>query len=72
MKTGEEYKQALYAMKHNIYIDGEVVGRDDPRLKGVIKTISHTFDRLNDPDFADLIKAESHLSGKEINRFTHT
>ncbi|MCK5238734.1 MAG: aromatic ring hydroxylase [Candidatus Thorarchaeota archaeon] len=71
MKTGDQYREKLYQMKPNIYIDGKVVARDDSRLQGVIKTISHTFDKLGEPDFEKLIKVESHISGKPINRFTH-
>ncbi|MFX0211127.1 MAG: 4-hydroxyphenylacetate 3-hydroxylase family protein [Candidatus Hodarchaeota archaeon] len=71
MKTSQEYKESLYKMKHNIFIDGEKVGRDDPRMAGVIKTISQTFDRVDEVEFKDLLTATSHTTGERINRFTH-
>ncbi|MFX1262285.1 MAG: 4-hydroxyphenylacetate 3-hydroxylase family protein [Promethearchaeota archaeon] len=71
MKTGEQYKRELVEMKPNVYIGGERVGRDDPRLRGVIGTMSQLFDRVDEPDFKDLLTAKSHLSGETINRFTH-
>ncbi|MHA2379353.1 MAG: 4-hydroxyphenylacetate 3-hydroxylase family protein [Candidatus Thorarchaeota archaeon] len=71
MKTGEQYRKKLTEMKPNIFIGGENVGRDDPRLQGVIGTISQTFDRVKEPDFEELLAAQSHVSNKTINRFTH-
>ncbi|MHA1938591.1 MAG: 4-hydroxyphenylacetate 3-hydroxylase N-terminal domain-containing protein [Candidatus Thorarchaeota archaeon] len=71
MKTGEQYKKKLLEMKSNVFIGGEAVGRGDPRLQGVIGTISQTFDRIEEPDFKELLKAESHISGETVNRFTH-
>ncbi len=71
MRTSDEYQQKLFSMKPNVFIDGEYVSRDDPRLQGVIKTIAHTFDKLSESEFEELIKAESHILNKPINRFTH-
>ncbi len=71
MKTGEQYKKELVQMKPNVYIGGEIVGRDDPRLQGVIGTISQIFDRVDEPEFKELLTAQSHISGETINRFTH-
>ncbi|MHA1961510.1 MAG: 4-hydroxyphenylacetate 3-hydroxylase family protein [Candidatus Thorarchaeota archaeon] len=71
MRTGNDYKQALIKMKPNVIIGGKTVGRDDDRLQGVIKTISETFDLAKEPEFSDLLKAQSHVVNKEVNRFTH-
>ena len=71
MKTSKEYKEHLYNMKPNIYINGEQVKRDDPRLAGSMATISRTFESVNDPKLKDLITAKSHITGEQINRFTH-
>ena len=32
MRTQEQYLEKLAGMKHNLYINGECVGRDDPRV----------------------------------------
>ncbi len=71
MRTGEEYRQKLFEMKPNIFIDGEKVGRDDPRMQGVIKTISQTLDRVQEPEFKELLTAQSHVLDAPVNRFTH-
>ncbi|MHA1606747.1 MAG: 4-hydroxyphenylacetate 3-hydroxylase family protein [Candidatus Freyarchaeota archaeon] len=71
MRTPEEYQESLYKMKPNVYIGGEKVKRDDPRLQGGIRVISKTFELVDDPEFKDLLVATSHLTGEKINRFTH-
>jgi len=71
MRTSEEYVEKLYKMKKNVYMDGELVGRDDPQLSKSINVMRKTFDLVDDPKFKSLITATSHLTGKEINRFTH-
>ena len=71
MRTSKEYVEKLHGMKKNIYIDGKLVGRDDPRLIPSTNVLAKTFDLVEDPKFKGLITAKSHLTGKEINRFTH-
>jgi 4-hydroxyphenylacetate 3-monooxygenase/4-hydroxybutyryl-CoA dehydratase/vinylacetyl-CoA-Delta-isomerase len=71
-RTSQDYRESLYGMKPNIQINGEIVGRDDPRLEGALNIISLTFDKIDDPKFKDLLTAESHLKSiGKINRFTH-
>jgi aromatic ring hydroxylase len=70
LKTGAQYQKKLAEMKPNVIINGENVGRTDPRLQGVVKTMSMTLDKVNDPDFRDLLNVESKEFGT-INRFTH-
>ncbi|MFW9772033.1 MAG: 4-hydroxyphenylacetate 3-hydroxylase family protein [Candidatus Heimdallarchaeota archaeon] len=71
MRTKEEYMKDLSKMKKNIYFDGEIIDRLDERQMPCINTIGTTFDVVEDPEYADLILAKSHLSGEIINRFTH-
>jgi len=71
MRTKEDYFEALARLRPNVYIGGDVVGRDDPRLSAGKNTVGITFDVQNDPAFADVIFAESHLTKQKINRFTH-
>jgi aromatic ring hydroxylase len=70
LKTGAEYQKKIAEMKPNVIINGENVRRTDPRLLGVVKTMSMTLDKVNDPDFRDLLNVESKEFGT-INRFTH-
>jgi len=71
MRTSEEYVKNLYRLRKNVYMDGKRVGRHDPRLTQAISVMSKTFDLVEDPEFKGLITAKSHLTGEEINRFTH-
>ena len=71
MRTKEDYFEALKALKPNIYIGGQKVGRDDSRLEPGKTIVGMTFDAQDDPAMKDVILASSHLSGKTINRFTN-
>ena len=44
MRTSQQYLNSLFAMKKNIYLDGELIGRDDPRIVRASKAIQLTFD----------------------------
>jgi aromatic ring hydroxylase len=71
MRSSAEYFSDLVKMKPNLYIGGEQVGRDDPRIKPGINVMSVTFDLAQDPEWEGLLTATSSLTGKNINRFTH-
>ncbi len=71
MKNFKEYYDSLLKMKPNIWIGDELVGRDDPRIKGGIGIVKVTYDMAQKPEFEDLCTATSHLTGEKINRFCH-
>ncbi len=71
MVTVEEYRQRLYAMKPNVYVGGERIRRDDPRLEQPINVVAATFDMAHDPQYDGIATATSHLTGEKINRFCH-
>ncbi len=71
MVSSSEYRQRLLRMRPNVYIDGELVGRDDPRLEPGINVIAQTFDLATEPEYEGVMTATSHLSGEKINRFTN-
>lgn len=71
MRTREQYLDKLRSMRRNVYLGGELVARDDPRLLPGINVIGLSFDLVDDPEFKDLLNTTSHLSGQRINRFTH-
>jgi len=58
-------------MRKNIYLDGEVIGRDHPKVLHASQAIQMTFDLANDPEYGKWLKTISHVTGKEINRFCH-
>jgi len=71
MVNSAEYRQRIMKMRPNVYIDGELVGRDDPRLEPGINVMSQTFDLAHEPEHEGVMTATSHLTGEKINRFTH-
>ena len=71
MVTQEEYLSRLAKMRNNVYLDGEKVGRQDPRILQGSQAVRITFELANNPEFEDLLTATSHITGKKINRFTH-
>ncbi|MDI6846740.1 MAG: 4-hydroxyphenylacetate 3-hydroxylase N-terminal domain-containing protein [Candidatus Bathyarchaeia archaeon] len=71
MRTSKEYSEKLRKMRKNVYMNGELIERDDQKLLPSIRVLSKTFDLAEEPEFKDLITATSHLTGDTINRFTH-
>ncbi|NPV27335.1 MAG: aromatic ring hydroxylase [Firmicutes bacterium] len=71
MRTASEYLEKLATMRKNIYLNGEVIGRNDPRIVQASKAIRMTFDLAEDPQYKQLATATSHVTGQTINRFTH-
>ena len=71
MRSSAQYVSDLMKMKPNLYIGGERVGRDDPRIRPGINVMSITFDLAQHPDYQELMTATSSLTGKKINRYTH-
>ena len=68
MRTKEEYRESLKAMKPNIYMGGELLGRDN--IPGV-DILDMTFDFAHMPEYQHVTTAKSHLTGETINRFCH-
>lgn len=71
LRTKDQYHEDLFRMGHNIYIGGEKVGRDDPRLKPGINVLDITFDLAQDSAWKGLATAISPITGSEINRWAH-
>ncbi|MCJ7510746.1 MAG: aromatic ring hydroxylase, partial [Dehalococcoidia bacterium] len=66
MRISQEYRDKLFKMKHNVYIDGELVGRDDPRMAPGINVVSQTYDLAQDSQYDGIMTTTSHLSGEKI------
>jgi 4-hydroxyphenylacetate 3-monooxygenase/4-hydroxybutyryl-CoA dehydratase/vinylacetyl-CoA-Delta-isomerase len=73
MRRAEDYRNKVFSLRKNVFMDGELVERTDPRLEPSLNTVSLTFDAMqkSDPEIRELVSAKSHISGKSINRFTH-
>ena len=68
IRTSAEYRESLKAMKPNIYMGGEILGREN--LPGT-EILELTCDIAHNKEIQHLTTAKSHLSGETINRFCH-
>ena len=71
MRTTEQFHESLAKMRPNIYIGGEKVGRDDPRLLPGIRVYDLVLHLANDPEWQGVATAQSPIIKREINRFCH-
>ncbi|WP_366922033.1 aromatic ring hydroxylase [Metallumcola ferriviriculae] len=71
MRTKAQYMERLGKMRHNLYTNGEKIGRLDERQEGAINVMGLTFDAVWDPETKDICTATSHITGETINRFNH-
>jgi 4-hydroxybutyryl-CoA dehydratase / vinylacetyl-CoA-Delta-isomerase len=71
LHTKEQYHDKLAKMRPNIYIGGEKVGREDPRIRPGIRIYDLVFDLAQKPDWKGLATAHSPLIDQEVNRFCH-
>ena len=69
--TYEAYRERLSKMKPNVYIDGKCVDRNGDWIEGGCYVMKVCYDMANDPAYADVCTAKSHLTGETINRCTH-
>ncbi len=74
MITSSEYRKRLSKMRRNVYMKGQLIDHDHPRMEGAVNVIAKTYDTITNPefkDYEDILTAKSHLTGKKINRFCH-
>jgi len=71
MRTQEEYLADLAKLRHNVYLGGEKIGRDDPRVIHAARAVCTTFALAQSAEFGSMLTTTSHLTGEKINRFTH-
>lgn len=53
MRTREQYLADLKKMRPNIYMDGKLVGRDDPRILHASRAIQMTFALAENPEYEE-------------------
>lgn len=69
--TYDAYIERMKQMKPNIYLNGECVDRMGPWNEAGFWVMKQCYDMANDPAYADVCTAKSHLTGETINRCTH-
>ncbi len=74
LKTSEEYRESLKDLELEVYLFGEKLTENihnHPIIKPSVESIAKTYELAQDPNYKELLTAESHLSGEEVSRFTH-
>jgi len=67
--TSEAWVERQLKMKKNIYMGGDLVGRDHPLIVPGRNVIAMTYDMAQDPKYKEVCTTVSHLDGSEINRW---
>jgi 4-hydroxybutyryl-CoA dehydratase / vinylacetyl-CoA-Delta-isomerase len=73
LMTAQQYEDSLRGMKFKVYLQGERVTNtvDHPIIRPSMNSVKATYALAQDPQYADLMTATSHLTGKTVNRFCH-
>jgi 4-hydroxybutyryl-CoA dehydratase/vinylacetyl-CoA-Delta-isomerase len=73
LMTPEQYEESLRKLNLKVYMLGELIKDpvDNPILRPSMNSVKMTYALAQDPQYADLMTATSHLTGKKINRFCH-
>jgi 4-hydroxybutyryl-CoA dehydratase/vinylacetyl-CoA-Delta-isomerase len=73
LKKGEEYIASLKSLGLEAHVMGKKTQDlpDHPLVTPSVRAVASTFDCAYREETRDLFRAESSLSGEEINRFTH-
>jgi 4-hydroxybutyryl-CoA dehydratase / vinylacetyl-CoA-Delta-isomerase len=73
MMTAQQYEASLRRLNLVVYMFGKRIENvvDDPVIRPSMNAVAATYKLAQRLEFADLMTAVSHLSGKRINRFCH-
>ncbi|MBP2638639.1 MAG: abfD [Firmicutes bacterium] len=73
LKTAQQYEESLRQLNFKVYLQGELVKNpvDHPIIRPSMNSVKMTYELAQDPQYADLMTATSHLTGKTVNRFCH-
>ena len=73
LKTAEQYEESLRKLNFKVYLQGEQVENpvDHPIIRPSMNSVKMTYQLAEDPLYANLMTATSHLTGKTVNRFCH-
>ncbi len=73
LMTGDDYRESLRRYKPTVFVDGRRIDSvaDEPALRPGINAIALTYDYAHKTDYAPLMTAVQHTSGKRVNRLAH-
>jgi 4-hydroxybutyryl-CoA dehydratase/vinylacetyl-CoA-Delta-isomerase len=73
MMNAQTYEESLRKLNLVVYMFGKRLKNvvDDPIIRPSMNAVAVTYDLAHKPEYADLLTATSHITGKSINRFCH-
>ncbi len=73
IKTEKEYRERVAKLKPKLFMGGKKVENltEHPVTRGVIDATARVYELTMDPEHADIMTAESHLTGEPISRALH-
>ena len=73
LMSGNDFRESLRRYKPRVFVDGRRVDSvaDEPAFAPGINAIALTYDYALRPEFAPVMTAVQHTSGKRVNRLTH-
>jgi 4-hydroxybutyryl-CoA dehydratase/vinylacetyl-CoA-Delta-isomerase len=73
LMSGTEYRESLRKYRPTVFVDGRRVDSvaDEPAFAPGINAIALTYDYALKPQYAPLMTAVQHTSGRRVNRFSH-
>ena len=73
LKTVEEYFESVKKLKPKVYVAGEKIKNliEHPNTRPAVNAIAKTYELAFKPEYKRIMRAKSHITGEEINRFNH-
>ncbi|MDB5881149.1 MAG: vinylacetyl-CoA delta-isomerase-like protein [Ramlibacter sp.] len=73
LMSGDEYRESLRRLSPTVFVDGRRVESvaDEAAFAPGLNAIALTYDYALKPEYAPLMTAVQHTSGKRVNRLTH-
>lgn len=73
MMTAEQYEDSLRQLNLVVYMFGKRIDNvvDDPIIRPSMQAVAKTYEMAHNPDHKEIMTATSHITGQDINRFTH-
>jgi 4-hydroxybutyryl-CoA dehydratase/vinylacetyl-CoA-Delta-isomerase len=71
--TADEYRDRISKLKPKLFIGGKRVKKlpDHPITRGVIEATARIYELTLDPQYSNIMTAQSHLTGETISRSLH-
>lgn len=73
LMTKQQYIESLRKLNLKVYMFGELIGNpvDHPVIRPSMNSVAATYELAQMPEYEDLMRATSVLTGKKVNRFAH-